>query len=129
MCRAGSAAAGPSNANSVAFDSNSRSVTLTKGRSGQPCNRFLNLNKNAAAQPETRSFVFDAVYGPDSSNRGLYKQSIAPILQSVIDGDNATVVSFGLRGAGKTTTLFGSEVLCHHFELSLLTSHRRPKPE
>ena len=54
---------------------------------------------------QTRSFRYDRVLGPDSTQKEVYDAVGAPVLESVLRGCHGTVVAFGQTGAGKTHSL------------------------
>ncbi|KAI8321184.1 kinesin-domain-containing protein, partial [Martensiomyces pterosporus] len=52
-------------------------------------------------------FVFDRVYGEDSTQRDVYEGTTRGLLDSVMAGYNATVFAYGATGCGKTYTISG----------------------
>ncbi|KAJ2722987.1 tubulin-dependent ATPase kip3 [Coemansia sp. Benny D115] len=52
-------------------------------------------------------FVFDRVYGDDSTQRDVYEGTTRGLLDSVMNGYNATVFAYGATGCGKTYTISG----------------------
>ncbi|KAJ8394915.1 hypothetical protein AAFF_G00040380 [Aldrovandia affinis] len=54
-------------------------------------------------------FVFDCVFGEDSSQLDVFDNSTKGILDGVLNGYNCTVFAYGATGAGKTHTMLGSE--------------------
>ncbi|KAJ2756097.1 tubulin-dependent ATPase kip3 [Coemansia pectinata] len=52
-------------------------------------------------------FVFDRVYGEESSQRDVYEGTTRGLLDSVMHGYNATVFAYGATGCGKTYTISG----------------------
>jgi kinesin family protein 11 len=55
----------------------------------------------------SRTFRFDKVFGPDSTQEKLFKQAIVPIVGEVMDGFNCTIFAYGQTGTGKTYTMEG----------------------
>ncbi|KAJ2780916.1 tubulin-dependent ATPase kip3 [Coemansia interrupta] len=53
-------------------------------------------------------FVFDRVYGEESSQSDVYEGTTRGLLDSVMGGYNATVFAYGATGCGKTYTISGS---------------------
>ncbi|KAI3945067.1 hypothetical protein MKW98_009871 [Papaver atlanticum] len=54
------------------------------------------------------SFTFDYVYGNKASTSSLssiYGDCVAPLVDSLFDGYNATVLAYGQTGSGKTYTM------------------------
>lgn len=52
-------------------------------------------------------FTFDATYGKDSSQADMYNRSIVPLVNSCLEGYNATCLAYGQTGSGKTHTILG----------------------
>ncbi|CAJ0583093.1 unnamed protein product, partial [Mesorhabditis spiculigera] len=56
-----------------------------------------------------RQFSFDAAFGPNSSQEDVHAATTGPLVDSVVDGYNATVFAYGATGAGKTYTMIGTK--------------------
>eukprot|EP00755_Sulcionema_specki_P006770 Sspe_Gene.36380::Locus_17580_Transcript_1_1_Confidence_1.000_Length_1832::g.36380::m.36380 len=54
------------------------------------------------------STPIDNVFDPSATNEEIYKSTVAPVVEKVINGIHGCVVAFGRSGTGKTTTLLGS---------------------
>ncbi|XP_050696395.1 kinesin-like protein KIF27 isoform X2 [Eriocheir sinensis] len=54
---------------------------------------------------------FDAVFGPDVTQKELYSACLADLVLSFFQGYNVTVLGYGQRGSGKTYTLTGPDFL------------------
>ncbi|CAL8070835.1 unnamed protein product [Orchesella dallaii] len=54
------------------------------------------------------SFHYDKVYGPESSNLEIFKDSLANLTDHLMEGYNCTVFAYGSTGSGKTYTMIGS---------------------
>ena len=52
-------------------------------------------------------FKFDHVFPSDSSQEDVYNISAKPIIESVLEGFNGTILAYGQTGSGKTYTIFG----------------------
>ncbi len=63
-------------------------------------------NPSLAIQ-KTKTFNFDHVFGPNSTQYNLYKESISPIVEEVLKGFNCTIFAYGQTGTGKTYTMEG----------------------
>lgn len=48
------------------------------------------------------------VYGAESSNQEICKRHVEPLIQKVLEGYNACVLTFGATGSGKTNTIEGT---------------------
>lgn len=55
----------------------------------------------------TKTFSFDRVYGPESTQIELYNGVVEPIIAEVLTGYNCTVFAYGQTGTGKTYTMEG----------------------
>ncbi|KAL1345041.1 hypothetical protein HN51_053078 [Arachis hypogaea] len=52
------------------------------------------------------SFTFDHVYGSTgSSSSGMFEECVAPLVDGLFQGYNATVLAYGQTGSGKTYTM------------------------
>ncbi|XP_014851449.1 PREDICTED: kinesin-like protein KIF27 isoform X1 [Poecilia mexicana] len=54
-----------------------------------------------------RLFSFDHAFGPTASQDEVYESCVQPLVESLLDGYNATVFCYGQTGSGKTYTLGG----------------------
>jgi kinesin family protein C2/C3 len=63
-------------------------------------------NKNRVAT-QWKSFQFDKVWGPDTSQFDVFLD-VEPLALSVVDGYNACIFAYGQTGSGKTFTMEGS---------------------
>uniref|UniRef100_UPI0037E7B87F kinesin-like protein KIF27 n=1 Tax=Semicossyphus pulcher TaxID=241346 RepID=UPI0037E7B87F len=52
-------------------------------------------------------FSFDHAFGPTASQDEVYESCVQPLVESLVDGYNATVFCYGQTGSGKTYTLGG----------------------
>ena len=60
------------------------------------------LDQNGA-----KEFQFDNVYGPNSKQEGIFDDA-QPLLQTVMDGFNVSVMAYGPTGSGKTYSITGA---------------------
>lgn len=58
--------------------------------------------------PEQKTFSFDCVLGPQSSQEDVYNE-VRGMVDSAYDGYHCTVVAYGQTGAGKTFTMQGTD--------------------
>ncbi|XP_069555562.1 kinesin-like protein KIF27 [Brachyistius frenatus] len=54
-----------------------------------------------------RLFCFDHAFGPTATQDEVYESCVQPLVESLLDGYNATVFCYGQTGSGKTYTLGG----------------------
>ena len=65
---------------------------------------------NSAAESGPLKFAFDYVFPPNSEQAIVYESSARPIIESVLEGFNGTVLAYGQTGSGKTFTMTGADV-------------------
>uniref|UniRef100_A0A1I7TJI6 Kinesin-like protein n=1 Tax=Caenorhabditis tropicalis TaxID=1561998 RepID=A0A1I7TJI6_9PELO len=56
-----------------------------------------------------RKFEFDATFGAVSNQEDVHETTTGPIVDSVVQGYNATVFAYGATGSGKTFTMIGTK--------------------
>ena len=66
----------------------------------------VTLSKPGSKEP-SKQFIFDSVYGNESSQRQLYDETAFPLVESVLEGYNGTIFAYGQTGCGKTYTMVG----------------------
>lgn len=66
--------------------------------------RHRDLNKKAN---KDLKFVFDNVFGEDSTQVDIFENTTKGVLDGVLNGFNCTVFAYGATGAGKTHTMLG----------------------
>jgi kinesin family protein 18/19 len=55
-----------------------------------------------------QTFAFDRVFDENTTQDEVYESTTRPLLDSVMDGFNATVFAYGATGCGKTHTITGT---------------------
>lgn len=55
----------------------------------------------------SKQFVFDGVFGPQQTQRGLYDAVASDCVQSIFDGHHSLIMAYGPTGSGKTYTISG----------------------
>lgn len=63
---------------------------------------------NGRARVRDYRFVFDRLFDEDATQSHVYHNTTQPLLDSVLDGYNATVFAYGATGCGKTHTILGN---------------------
>ncbi len=70
-----------------------------------PSNKEVNvLQKLVHGKEVEKTFAFDQVYGPNTSQKDLFKTTIQPLVDEVLAGYNCTVFAYGQTSTGKTFT-------------------------
>ncbi|EDV22951.1 uncharacterized protein TRIADDRAFT_28287 [Trichoplax adhaerens] len=67
----------------------------------------VEVMQEIADKQTSKTFTFDKVFGPESSQIDVYKGVVAPTLDAVLMGYNCTVFAYGQTGTGKTYTMEG----------------------
>jgi len=62
-------------------------------------------NPSSSSENPPKVFSFDSVFGPSASQRTLYDAIASPVVQSVLEGYNASIIAYGQSGAGKSHTM------------------------
>lgn len=114
---------------SLSNESNTRSITTPKGirkiisvvddkmlifdpPETNPLTRMQNSAfANCALKPRLREyrFVFDKLFDVLTTQEEVYNSTTRPLLDSILDGYNATVFAYGATGCGKTHTILGTQ--------------------
>lgn len=77
-------------------------------------NPLIQMQRNAFPNTKMTSrirehrFVFDKLFDVLASQEDIYHNTTRPLLDSVLDGFNATVFAYGATGCGKTHTILGT---------------------
>eukprot|EP00933_Yihiella_yeosuensis_P042459 TRINITY_DN37042_c0_g1_i1.p1 TRINITY_DN37042_c0_g1~~TRINITY_DN37042_c0_g1_i1.p1 ORF type:complete len:1025 (-),score=314.59 TRINITY_DN37042_c0_g1_i1:86-2953(-) len=67
--------------------------------------RMLAGQSAETATAETKEFIFDGVFGSESSQRDVFMQVGLPVLRESMKGVNGTILAYGQTGSGKTHSL------------------------
>ncbi|XP_058813246.1 osmotic avoidance abnormal protein 3 [Topomyia yanbarensis] len=71
-------------------------------------NAAVNLdNPNDKSAPQ-KSFKFDSAYGYAATTENIYSDICYPLVESVLEGYNATIFAYGQTGCGKSHTMQGT---------------------
>ncbi|XP_019933120.3 kinesin-like protein KIF17 [Aedes albopictus] len=71
-------------------------------------NSTVNLdNPNDSSAPQ-KSFKFDSAYGYAATTENIYSEICYPLIESVLEGYNATIFAYGQTGCGKSHTMQGT---------------------
>ncbi|CAL9701581.1 unnamed protein product [Knipowitschia caucasica] len=70
--------------------------------------RLRNRNVNKRPNKDLK-FVFDHVFGENSTQADIFENTTKAIIDGVMNGFNCTVFAYGATGAGKTHTMLGSQ--------------------
>ncbi|XP_054626789.1 kinesin-like protein KIF18A [Dunckerocampus dactyliophorus] len=70
--------------------------------------RLRNRDVNKRANKDLK-FVFDHVFGENSTQDDVFENTTKGVLDGVMNGFNCTVFAYGATGAGKTHTMLGTQ--------------------
>lgn len=73
-----------------------------------PVQKFSRSVVPSGKRVKDQTFGFDRIFDENSSQAEVYEASAKPLLDSVLDGYNATVFAYGATGCGKTHTITGT---------------------
>ncbi|XP_073762378.1 kinesin-like protein KIF18A isoform X1 [Danio rerio] len=85
----------------LVFDPKEEEVTFFRGQ------RVGNRDVRKRANKDLK-FVFDSVFGEESSQIEVFENTTKAIVDGVLNGYNCTVFAYGATGAGKTHTMLGT---------------------
>ncbi len=58
---------------------------------------------------ENKVFEYSDIFGEETDNAELFDSTMITPIENALSGFNSTVFVYGMTGAGKTYTMFGSE--------------------
>lgn len=96
----------PLNAKETA-DGRSRIVEMAKGQGQVILHTKAGAAAGASNSDPPKAFTFDAVFDWESTQREVYENTAAGIVNSTLEGYNGTVFAYGQTGTGKTHTMEG----------------------
>ncbi|EXJ87147.1 kinesin family member 18/19 [Capronia epimyces CBS 606.96] len=73
-----------------------------------PVQKFSRSLVPSGKRVKDQTFGFDRVFDENASQGEVYETTTRPLLDSVLDGYNATVFAYGATGCGKTHTITGT---------------------
>lgn len=73
-----------------------------------PVQRFSRSVLPQGKRVKDQTFAFDRVFDDNTNQSDVYEATTRGLLDSVIDGYNATVFAYGATGCGKTHTITGT---------------------
>src|SRR6201996_3197908 len=73
-----------------------------------PVQKFSRSLVPSGKRVKDQTFGFDRIFDENASQPEVYEATTKPLLDSVLDGYNATVFAYGATGCGKTHTITGT---------------------
>lgn len=74
----------------------------------QAHSNLMTRQGNHSSRFREHRFVFDRLFDQNTSQDEVFNSTTRPLLDSVLDGYNATVFAYGATGCGKTHTISGT---------------------
>lgn len=68
------------------------------------------LRSISLESPSSLSFRYDRVFSPEISQKEVYEEIGKPIVDSVMEGFNGTILAYGQTSSGKTYTIMGPDI-------------------
>ena len=91
--------------NIVAIDEREQEITISEN-----INSVIDENGNVIPNPgpfSTHRYIFDHVYDQSASQKRVYETTARTVVESALQGYNATIFAYGQTGTGKTFTMEG----------------------
>jgi kinesin family protein 11 len=73
----------------------------------QCTSREVTLLTTTTTSHHNKTYIFDRVFGEESTQKEIYDEIVLPILSEVLTGYNCTIFAYGQTGTGKTYTMEG----------------------
>ena len=70
---------------------------------------LVGVNQKTGAT-EPIPYSYDHVFDMNTTQPDVYNITVAPIVESVLDGYNGTILAYGQTSSGKTHTMFGEDL-------------------
>jgi len=71
-------------------------------------NKSLKFSQSTDVENGASLFAFDNIFGEQSTQQQIYESTAKPIVDSVFDGYNGTILTYGAPNTGKTFTMRNS---------------------
>lgn len=114
---------GTPNRSPTASARSARSATSVKPPSSAVSDRTTAIKAEGSAEVQVlqgpkRSFHYDGVFGPETSQAQVYAECVGPTLSKFVAGINVCVFTYGQTGSGKTWTMLGDQA--HESSLGII---------
>ena len=70
---------------------------------------LMGINQKTGTQ-EPIPYNFDYVFDMSSTQRKVYDVAVVPVVESVLNGYNGTILAYGQTSSGKTHTMLGEDI-------------------
>jgi hypothetical protein len=75
-----------------------------------PDSKHLTLSSAVSTSTASKSFTFDRVFTPQTSQVDVFDTCVVPLLVSACKGYNTSIFTYGQTGTGKTHTMLGLDL-------------------
>ncbi|RHY25982.1 hypothetical protein DYB32_007963 [Aphanomyces invadans] len=93
--------------NVVSVDSSGHYLTVSDSSHHSSSSEDQQSNGSSSSSYSNHSFSFDHVYDQHSTQRAVYENTAKAVVESSLEGYNATIFAYGQTGTGKTYTMEG----------------------
>lgn len=59
---------------------------------------------------EPIDWTYDRTFDPNSRQKDVYDECVMPVIESVLEGFNGTIMAYGQTSSGKTHTMLGPSI-------------------
>lgn len=70
---------------------------------------LMGINQKTGAQ-EPIPYAYDYVFDMKSTQKDVYDITVVPVVESVLNGYNGTILAYGQTSSGKTHTMLGEDI-------------------
>ena len=70
----------------------------------------VNGINTSTGMTEPIPYSFDYCFNPNCVQKDVYDVSVLPIIESVLEGFNGTILAYGQTSSGKTHTMLGPDI-------------------
>jgi hypothetical protein len=75
------------------------------GKGGVTCVKHNQTNIEVMIDDNPNPFIFDSVFGAESSQVEVFDDTASPLINDVLNGYNATIFAYGQTGTGKASNI------------------------
>jgi len=59
---------------------------------------------------EPIDWTYDRTFDPNTNQKAVYEECVLPVIDSVLEGFNGTIMAYGQTSSGKTHTMLGPDI-------------------
>jgi hypothetical protein len=87
----------------------------------------ISIKDPTSKTKDKQTFSFNGVFDSSANQDSIFQNICEPVLNKVIEGHNACIISYGQTGSGKTFTSFGEDERFSINSLNLYLDGRKDK--